>query len=152
MDDSQKQEHKKHAVTCFNETWNLIDKTKRSQEEIDRMIHLAHASRFHWGEIGTPLEFARGEWQISRVYAVLNRHEPALYHGKRSLEICEENGVRDYDIAFGYEAIARAYAIAGNKDEALKYLALGKEAVENIKDDNDKEYTLSEIKAVEEML
>ncbi len=39
-----------------------------------------------------------------------------------------------------------------HKDEALNFLELGKEAAENIKEDNDKEYRLSEIKAVEEML
>ena len=42
------------------------------------MLHAAHASRFHWGEVGEPVNFARGEWQISRVYAVLGRPEPAI--------------------------------------------------------------------------
>jgi len=41
------------------------------------MIHAAHASRFHWGEIGKPINLGRGEWQISRVYSVLNRPESA---------------------------------------------------------------------------
>ena len=65
--------HKKFAVDLFNLVWDLLDNGERTMEEDDRMLHAAHASRFHWGEIGTPLEFERGEWQISRVYAVLNR-------------------------------------------------------------------------------
>ena len=78
--------HKKFAVELFNQVWDLLEKEDRSVEEDDRMVHAAHASRFHWGEIGTPLEFERGEWQVSRVYAVLKRPHGALYHGQRCLE------------------------------------------------------------------
>jgi hypothetical protein len=85
-----REEHRKFAVELFNLTWSLLDKKDRTKEDDDRMIHAAHASRFHWGEIGTPLEFERGEWQISRVYSALKRSEPATYHAKRCLEICKD--------------------------------------------------------------
>ena len=45
----------------------------------------ARASRFHWGEVGEPVNRVRGEWQCSRVYAVLGRAEPALWHARRCL-------------------------------------------------------------------
>lgn len=59
----------------------------------DRMLHLAHASRHHWGEVvgstdlgqGGPANLARGEWLCSRVYAVLGRAEPARHHAERLL-------------------------------------------------------------------
>ena len=44
------------------------------------MIHAAHASRHHWAAVGTGVNLARGEWQISRVYVTLGRGEPALFH------------------------------------------------------------------------
>ena len=112
------------------------------------MVHTAHASRFHWGEIGTPLEFERGEWQISRVYSALGRGEPALYHAKRCLEICKENNIGDFDIAFAYEAMGRAYAIIGNKKESKKNMELAQEAAEQIKKKEDKDYFLSELKTI----
>ena len=77
--------HRKFATDCFNSTWNLLDKNKRTLEDDARMIHMAHASRYHWGEIGTPLNFTRGDWQISRVYAVLGLGENALKYGKSCL-------------------------------------------------------------------
>jgi len=61
----------------FNLVWSLLDKKDRTKEEDDKMIHAAHASRFHWGEIGKPINLGRGEWQISRVYSVLNMPESA---------------------------------------------------------------------------
>jgi len=145
---SEKDAHKKFAVDCFNLTWNLLDKKDRIKAEVDKMIHTAHASRFHWGEIGTPLEFERGEWQISRVYSVLKRSEPALYHAKRCLEICKENNIGDFDIAFAYEAMARAYAIVGNKKECEKNIELAREAAEQIKKKEDRDYFLGELKTI----
>lgn len=143
-----REEHRKFAVELFNLTWSLLDQKDRTREDNDRMIHAAHASRFHWGEIGTPLEFERGEWQISRVYSVLKRSEPALYHAKRCLEICKEHNIRDFDIAFAYEAMARAHSIAGNKTECEKYVKLAKEAGEQIGKEEDREYFFSELKTI----
>ncbi|MGD8506080.1 MAG: hypothetical protein PVF15_05390 [Candidatus Bathyarchaeota archaeon] len=142
-----KEEHKKFAIDLFNLTWSLLDKKDRTREE-DKMVHAAHASRFHWGEIGTPLEFERGEWQVSRVYSVLGRGESALYHAKRCLEICKENNIGDFDIAFAYEAMARAHAIIGNKKECEKNMELVREAAEQIKKKEDKDYFLAELKTM----
>ena len=143
-----KEEHRKFSISLFNLTWSLLDKKDRTMEEEDKMVHAAHASRFHWGEIGTPLEFERGEWQISRVYSVLRRSEPALFHAKRCLDICKENNIGDFDIAFAYEAMARSHAVADNRTECEKYLQLAKEAADHIKKKEDKNYFLSELKTI----
>jgi hypothetical protein len=144
-----KELHKKFATDLFNLTWSLLDKKDRTVEEDDKMIHAAHASRFHWGEIGTPLEFERGEWQISRVYSVLKRSEPALYHAKRCLEICKKNNIGDFDIAFSYEALARAHGVAGLKEQCKENLELAKKAGQQIKKDEDRNYFLGELATIQ---
>jgi hypothetical protein len=143
------EEHKKFAVDLFNLTWSLLEKKDRTRAENDKMIHAAHASRFHWGEIGTPLHFERGEWQISRVYSVLKRTGPALYHAKRCLEICKENSIGDFDIAFAYEALARAYAVPGQKAECDKNIELAKKAGSQIKEKGDRDYFFSELETIQ---
>src|SRR6202008_682072 len=79
------------AVGLFNYTWTLLENPNRSPEQDDEMLHAAHASRYHWGEVGEKVNLARGEWQVSRVYSVLGRGEPALYHARRCLEIIVAN-------------------------------------------------------------
>lgn len=141
--------HKKQAVDLFNKTWDLIDKgDERTDEETFLMIHCAHASRYHWTEVGEPVHLARGEWQISRVYALLGMAEQALLHGQYSLDLCLDNQIKDFDLAFGYEAIARAAALL--KDEELfdGYVALAKDAAEGIADPEDKVYFFEELKAI----
>lgn len=149
---TEQESHRKFAVDLFNLVWDLLDKEERTKEEDDRMLHAAHASRFHWGEIGTPLEFERGEWQISRVHAVLNRPQAAIYHAQRCLDICRANQIGDFDIAFAYEALARAYAIAGESEKSREYVRLAEHAGEQIEDEGNRKYFLSELGAVIESL
>jgi len=144
--------HKKLAIDLFNRVWELLDKADRTPEEADEMVHAAHASRYHWGRVGTPLELERGEWQISRVYSVLERPEAALHHAKRCLEICEANGIGDFDIAFAYEALARGHAVAGNGSKSREFAALAEKAAGAIEDEGNREYTLGEVASVKALL
>jgi tetratricopeptide (TPR) repeat protein len=149
---TEKEWHRKFAADAFNLTWDLLDKDDRTEEDDDRMVYAAHASRFHWGEIGTPLEWERGEWQISRVYAVLNRPEAAIRHAQRCLALCEENSIGDFDLAFAYEGLARAYAVAGNAAESRQYVELARQAGERIEDEGNRTYFFGELVTVSSLL
>ena len=117
------------AATLFNHTWTLLEKGDRSVADDDEMIHSAHASRAHWGVVGTPMNFARGEWQVSRVYSVLGRSEPALYHANRCLTLTVENDLGPFDVGCGHEALARAYRVAGRPGQGRRASGVGRCAV-----------------------
>ena len=140
--------HRKQAVENFNKTWGLMEKEVRTNEENLEMIHTAHASRFHWGLAGGPLNFARGEWQISRVYSLLNLGESALMHGEQSLKLCVQNGIGDFDLAFAYEAVARAYLVKDDEVKMEEYFALASKAAETITKKEDKDYFISELNSI----
>lgn len=137
--------HKKQAVDLFNETWDLLDLEERTDEQTFMMIHTAHASRYHWAKVGTPLELARGEWQISRVYATLEMGEQALLHGQYSLDLCLDNQIGDFDLAFGYEAVARAAALLEDEELCEGYMVLAKDAAQHIASPEDKAYFYNEL-------
>ena len=109
------------------------------------MIHAAHASRHHWAAVGTAANLARGEWQCSRVYAVLGRGEPALWHARRCVAILEANGIRGWDIAGAYEAMARASAVAGNSTEARAWATRAQAACDAIEEDEDRRIIQADI-------
>ena len=133
------------AVDLFNHVWTLLERSERSPLEDDEMLHAAHATRYHWGEVGEPVNLVRGEWQCSRVYAVLGRAEPALWHANRCLALCEEHGIGDWDIAFAHEAIARALRVAGDHAGADASVARAREAPPSIAEDEDRELLLSDL-------
>jgi DNA-binding transcriptional MerR regulator len=136
---------RKLAADLFNHTWTLLEKADRSERETDLMIAATHAQRFFWEEIGEPANHARGEWQIARVYSTVGRAEPALYHAQRCLQICEEHGIGDWDLAFAYEGLARAYAVAGESDASARYEAQAREAAEHIAEADDRELLLGDL-------
>src|SRR5439155_11025717 len=120
---------------------------ERTPEQDDELIHAAHASRHHWAEVGTAANLARGEWQVSRVYATLGRGEPALYHARRCLAYCERDpdALEDWDLPYAHEALARAHAVAGNADEARANAARARELGERIEDEEDREQLVADL-------
>ncbi|MFZ0170345.1 MAG: helix-turn-helix domain-containing protein [Acidimicrobiales bacterium] len=142
------EQERKLGAAYFNSVWDLMEKEDRTTEEDDLMLHMAHASRHHWGQVGKPEQIARGEWQVSRVYAVLHRSEPCLHHAQRVLDICLANGIADWDLAFAYEALARGHAVAGDPEAARAMTERALEAVEQIAEDEDRKLVLADLETI----
>jgi DNA-binding transcriptional MerR regulator len=133
-------DHRQLGVDLFNKTWTLMEKEERTREEDDEMLHCAHASAYHWLQVGTAANRARSEWQCSRVYAVLGRAEPAVRHAHRCLELVDANpeAMEAFDLPAAYEALARAHSVAGDRAAAARYVELGREATAQIEDEDDR--------------
>ena len=127
------------AADLFNLVWTLLEKTGRTTEDDDRMVHAAHASRYHWGQVGGPEQLAIGAWQCARVYSVLGRAEPALHHASRCLDIATASTVPDWLIASAHEGLARAYAMAGQRESALASRAAAEAALAKVTDAEDRQ-------------
>jgi hypothetical protein len=136
------EEERQLAVDLFNRAWTLMEADGRTAEQEDELIHAAHASRHHWAAVGTPANLARGEWQLSRVYTVLGRAEPALHHARRCLAYCEAHpgALEDWDLPYAHEALARAHALAGEVDEAGRHAAAARELTARVADAEDREH------------
>jgi hypothetical protein len=140
--------HRKMAAELFNLTWALLDKPDRNALDVDRMIHSAHASRYHWEVVGTNENLAIGEWQISRVYAVLKRAEPALFHARRCLRICEASGITGFNLAYAHEAMARALGLSGDQAAAAASMKSARDFAETIVEPEDKQLVLADLKTI----
>jgi hypothetical protein len=136
------------GVELYNSSWALMERPDRTPEADDELVHHVHASMFHWLQAPEcePKHRARGEWLCSRAYAVLRRAEPAMHHARRCLELCEQHAdnVEDWDLAFAYEALARASRVTGDEDEARRYEERGRKLAERIADPEDKKIVLDD--------
>src|SRR3954449_2650885 len=134
-------DHRTLGVDLFNKTWTLMEKPTRTPEEDDAMIHCAHASAYHWLQVGTRANRARSEWQCSRVHAILRQSEQALYHARRCHEITaanEDGSMEDWDLAGAYEALARAHLTAGHREEASHWAQLGRATTAALADEDER--------------
>jgi DNA-binding transcriptional MerR regulator len=139
---------RKLAAALFNRVWTLLEQEARTEAEDAEMMHAAHASVYHWMQIGKPVNRARGEWQCSRVYAVLGQPGPALFHAQKVLDICQQEGIGDFDLAFAYEALARANALGGDESEARRWAELARAACAQVAEDDDREIVESDLETL----
>ena len=127
------------AAGLYNDVWRLMELPIRLPEQDDEMLHSAHASRYHWGNVGEPVNLARGEWLCSRVYAVLGRAEPALWHAHRCLEVLAgSGGGESWDLPAAYEALARASHVAGDAVETRRWMDMAHAALSAVTDADDR--------------
>ena len=141
------------GVELYNSSWALLEKAERTPAEDDELLHQAHASTYHWLEAPEcePKNRARGEWLCSRVYSVVGRAEPALHHARRCLAIVESHpeNMEDWDVAFAYEALARASSVAGRSEDAERFAQHARKAVAAVADPEDREHVEEALQTLE---
>ena len=139
MPEIDRETERRLAAGLQGEVWRLLSLPKRRSEQDDEMLHAVHASRYHWGKVGEAITVARAEWLCSRVYAVLGRSEPAIWHAQRHLELLTGfGGGENWDEAAAYEALARAHALARD-GQTNHWLARAREALQSVPDQDQRE-------------
>jgi hypothetical protein len=144
---SESSDERQLGVALFNKTWELIEKPGRSFDDDLAMIHMAHASVHHWLNAPdvTPRNRAVGEWQCSRIYAILGFGDAALFHAKHALRIAESNNVDDWVLASAHEAVARAAAAAGDQALFSAHYSQACSLADSITDPDDREHIKSDL-------
>jgi len=140
--------HKYFSSHCFNKAWDLIDKTDRTDEESEEMVHYAMASLFHWSKRDdcTDRHKSIGCWQVSRCYALAGNMEHAERYGKLCLEFSEND--EPFYLGYAHEALARVHALSGNRKEKEKHFTIAIDLSEKIKDKEEKELLLTDLKSI----
>jgi len=143
-DDVGRAAHKAYAKACNNTAYELLDKRDRSPAEIETMIDMAHAARYHWAEAGgTATNQVRADYLCSRVYAFAGRSEPAMHHAHQAMAQAEALGLGDFDLAFAHEGLARALACAGDSEGARREIEIARSIP--IADSEDKAIVAAEL-------
>lgn len=130
--------HRFFSAECFNRAWDLLDKAERTAAEVEDMIHLAHASMWHWCQ--RPDQQQRnltvGYWQLSRVYAVAGDPAPAAGYGRLSLEASRGQGA--FLTAYAHEALARAAAVGRDRATMEGHLAEARALLPQVTDPEER--------------
>ncbi|MBX7046030.1 MAG: hypothetical protein K1X86_09345 [Ignavibacteria bacterium] len=143
-----KDTHKKIAIDCFNAVWDIMEKNTPSDDDICEAIRLAHVSIWHWKFAGTELNQQRGEWICSRAHAHFGFGKEALFYAKRCYNLTMKLELKDFDLGYGYECMARAYMALGKENQMKKYLLLAKEAAKDIQKKSDRDWFMKDLKSI----
>ena len=77
--------HRWFAVEANNLGWDLLERDGRTDADVERMLHAAHAAWFHWDAVGTAVNRLRAEVLLATAYHAARRTEPAAWHAERAL-------------------------------------------------------------------
>ena len=148
LNEEQKMHHYM-GIEMNIQTWNLLGKEDRNEKDDARMLNFAQASLYHWRKSHKykPINEQRGQWMLSHVNAVLGKSEEALSYAEETLRLTIEQDLKDFDLAYSYEALARANAALGNKNECVKYLEKAEETGSLISNEDDKKYFISDLES-----
>ena len=126
------------AVEFNNQTWDLVEKPSRSADEVQRMIHLAHAALVHWQAVGTALNRQRGENLLATVYVLAGDAAAAVRHAERCLSLSVENAKEEtpFDRACALACASRAHALAGDAAQSDRLRSLASAAAAGLDDDD----------------
>lgn len=150
--EEQEQVHRTFAPGLFNKAWEYLDRGSLTVDEEDEMLHIAHASLYHWSKIGKSVNMARGEWLLARAYSVAKRPSEALYWAEKCRARCEDDGLSAFDCAASAEAVARALAVSGKKVEAMEWRNKAATSAEAITEAEDKKIFAEDLASLDAML
>lgn len=112
--------HRWFAVECNNRTWDLLEKSDRTADEDAELVHAAHASGYHWQQVGTTVHRGRALYMIANAHAAVGQGDAGKAFGAACLQLmeAEPDAFADWDVAFAHDALARAIAAAGEEEAA----------------------------------
>ncbi|MBI1757100.1 MAG: hypothetical protein HY248_06020 [Fimbriimonas ginsengisoli] len=137
--DVDQETHVALAKFLFNGAWKLIGLEERTPEQVETMLHTAHAARYHWAAAGGgPQQLAVSDWQLARVYALAGDVDRSRHYAVLCLDRALENGLEPWVEASAHEAFARAAKVAGDKGTRRAEIALADAALTRVTDAEDR--------------
>ena len=126
------------AVDFNNRAWDLIEQPSRTAEQVQELIHAAHAAAVHWQAVGTPLHTQRAENLLATAYCVAGKPEPALRHAQRCLALSEQNAAEEslFDRATALGCAAEAHRLAADERESERLMTLALAIAEELEADD----------------
>jgi|SaaInlStandDraft_1057018.scaffolds.fasta_scaffold29431_2 hypothetical protein len=107
------------AIECNNQAWDLVEAEERSDDQLEKMLHIAHTARYHWQHAGTEINWLRAEVLLSTAYSVAKRAENALVYAESASQLLgQAKEVTSFDQASVSGAHAFALSVANNSAEA----------------------------------
>jgi hypothetical protein len=142
--------HRFFSADCFNQAWELIDKTSRSAAEEEEMLRLSMASTWHWTQRPdcTPANLSVGYWQTARIYTLLKQFDRARRYAQLCLDTAQNGSSGPFYIAYGYEALARVESLAGEQGKKEIYLNEAHRLAAQVTDAEDRGVLEGDLKTI----
>jgi hypothetical protein len=134
--------HRWFAVELNNTTWDWLEAGNYNAQSAEPIVHAAHASCYHWLQVGGAANHARAECLVANVLAAIGDGSGAIRHARRCVGLIKANPAEmcDWDWAFTFDALARGHAAAKETKQAALVRLQARELREKIADKEDQAF------------
>ena len=108
--------HERFAMTCNNRAWELAVQHRTASQDRE-MLDAAHASAWHWSQIGTELNRMRATMLLAEVHALLDMGLSALALAEEMCSYFVAHECPDWELAFAHAIHAHAAHAVGRLAE-----------------------------------
>lgn len=129
---------KYYAMECNNRAWSLSTESRSPKEDAE-MLDAAHASAFHWDELGPDLNRMRAMMLLAEVHSLLKLGKTAYAYAEPMLEYFKSIDSPDWELAFAYCIYAHAVSASGLEEAYKGAYQDAVLALEGIRDPEDKQ-------------
>lgn len=126
------------AMETNNRAWQLAAETSRTEAEAREMLDAAHASAYHWMQVGTELNHIRAKYLVAEVHALLGMGPSAAALAGEARGYFEYREAPDWELAYVDVIYAHAVAVAGDASTHRDAYARAERAVTAVADAEDR--------------
>jgi hypothetical protein len=130
--------HKRFAARRNNRAWDLSCRDRTPAEDRE-LLDLAHASAWHWAQVGSELNRMRATTLLAVVHAELGMGASALAFAREAHDYFVARDTDDWELAMMYAIDAYAAHAAGLVAEHRQSYQRADAALAAIADDKDRE-------------
>ena len=114
--------HRAQGIECNNSVWDLIGQSDVGAGASEEMLRRAYASAYHWQRAARrgPENEARALYMLSKVHLLTDNPSVAHDYANRCMTHCQSHGLVDFDLAYAFEAQARALHALGQALDAAR--------------------------------
>lgn len=131
--------HHWFATELNNLAWTLLERGDRDRENVELMVHAAHACHYHWTQVGTDLNRQRSYCLLASVYAFAGRPTEAARYAEAALEWTHiaDDDVAAFDRAVAQACASQAFEIDGQNERAAQAWTQAEAVVDDMQDEDD---------------
>lgn len=128
---------RRFAVQSNNQAWELSVQPRNAAQDRE-MLNLAHASAWHWSQVGNELNRMRATMLLAEVHALLGLGSSAVAYAEEMRDYFLGRDTPDWELAFTHTIYAHAAHSAGRSAQHRAAYFKAIEALEAIADEEDR--------------
>jgi hypothetical protein len=129
--------HRRFAAAANNRAWDLSVQTRNAAED-EEMLNAAHASAWHWAQVGTELNRMRATMLLAEVHALLGLGQSALAYADKMRTYFLGAQPPDWEVAFVHVVHAHAASAAGETEKHRASYGLAVAAIEAVSNERER--------------